>query len=904
MRRQDELIQLYPGRDLMTRKFILSEAETLSLSFDSEELLDFLQRELGSSEGPIRNQALYTLCRFLPGFVRRRYGLSDAATGIWTRYRRDNRKSRIEALQDPTGARGRRDAFLQRSGELARALLSVGPTAGPRVFTLARLTLGNMPLRSVSRALMRPGGKATFEDALPYAMVHDPRTEDEELARLIAAGASDEPDLCLLLSEVTNREWHRVVLDLIPSVGPLGRVALAQVLPHLGGVDRREALGRLGRSPEGWVKVQCLRAIEALGDVDYLDVIRQVMSGAESSFLQVQAVRAAGGIRSPDSIAMCFEALEKGSEPVRAQAIESLIRLRCDMGTLARAASRYTASPSLRLCVNALLVSAKSGESAPAAEAMLMSNQMMSRLEGAFCLGYLQSNRSLQLLETLVTSDPSIHVRVQAVKSLSRYPARYSLPRLLPLTTGAHAGLALAAARVLTRYAGDQAKQVVDAMIANLQGNRQAFSRALMMRAIGSLGRRCGHPAVPSVLQAGLADPDTKVAQGAVEGMSLLGGEHLGECRDALRHLAKDPGRRLAPRALMALVLAGELEGVDGLVPLIAGGDEKTRASALNTALELAILLQQTECGTRYPLLAAALDKKMTASDFDQFSLSEVARSTLSSPVDRAEDDLDARVEPPSSQFALHRNLEEPPPETAKGGPQKSRRIPGSDPLAARLKDPDLVAASNDSTFQAQLRLQSYLIDEVFSRGNWGERLRANRKVLAIAAAVLFVVIMVTSRGSEEGGSDARRGSRPPVFVALLGGKPALDPPGKLVVGLEVVSGMTFVTGPGQSVSLVTRTGDTITMGESGRLVMEKVEEQGAVMVMKAAGSDFIFTLRGPGRFHIERDPVEIDTEGGVFKIVKRTKGLMLAVDSGVVRLKNAAGEEQSLAGREQVVLE
>src|SRR5690606_12726534 len=97
-------------------------------------------------------------------------------------------------------------------------------------------------------------------------------------------------------------------------------------------------LVRLSRPQEGWVQVQCLRVIESLGDGLYLDVIRQFVERSPREFLRVQALRAAGGIRGPASVDVCMQALETGSPAAGAQAIESLVRLRCDPGTLSRAA--------------------------------------------------------------------------------------------------------------------------------------------------------------------------------------------------------------------------------------------------------------------------------------------------------------------------------------------------------------------------------------------------------------------------------------------------------------------------------------------------------------------------------------------------------------------------------------
>ena len=65
MRRQDELISIYGGQSPLARKFLISQMEGLSRAFDSEELLDFLQTQLGDGDAVVRTQALYTVAQFL-----------------------------------------------------------------------------------------------------------------------------------------------------------------------------------------------------------------------------------------------------------------------------------------------------------------------------------------------------------------------------------------------------------------------------------------------------------------------------------------------------------------------------------------------------------------------------------------------------------------------------------------------------------------------------------------------------------------------------------------------------------------------------------------------------------------------------------------------------------------------
>src|SRR5687768_7413631 len=86
MRRQDEILLLYSGQNPLARKFLLSQVEDLGAAFDADETLEFLVGQLADKEPSIRAQALHSLCRFLPAFIRRRYALSSDSVSAWTQY--------------------------------------------------------------------------------------------------------------------------------------------------------------------------------------------------------------------------------------------------------------------------------------------------------------------------------------------------------------------------------------------------------------------------------------------------------------------------------------------------------------------------------------------------------------------------------------------------------------------------------------------------------------------------------------------------------------------------------------------------------------------------------------------------------------------------------------------------
>lgn len=625
MRRQDELISIYGGQSALGRKFLISQMEGLSRAFDSEELLDFLQGQLADTDATVRSQTLYTVAQFLPGFVQRRYAVSTQTMGTWSTYgaavggqptpsRHDIRK-RVKAPKVHQAAllavRPVIDAIIARLGDL---------DGWNR--TRALLALGHFGLRSSQSWLIDRLRSTRPELAVGLALAEI--GSEEASAALLSAlkqYGSLVPDLYFLLSPAQGPASASMLLSAIPRTDTIGRMNLARALAGFSVTDIQAAFARLREHKEGWVECFALSSIEAAASPALLPTVIEAHRGARHWFIALAALKAAGGIRSEESIAFCIDALKDPSQRVAAVALESLVRLRTPPEQLRAAALPFLSSPDMKARVNAILAAVDS-EDAPEAKPlleMLVSTEPLSRLEAAYCLGYLQSTRALDLVGMLATMDPSYVVRHQAVKSLSKYPARDALKHLMPIILGEDARLALTAARVVARYEDDDARLVGQTLAEALKSARTNFTRTVLYRSLGQVTSRADFPEGRAALTGGLAEPEPKVLSGVLSGWVLAGPGGA----DFAANLLADPSLEKTPRLRARLLLArwncGDLDAPARLAEMLRGGEPEALGPALDAVMEISLMLGEAAIGLRFPELAGRLSERTKAPDFEPF---------------------------------------------------------------------------------------------------------------------------------------------------------------------------------------------------------------------------------------------------------------------------------------------
>jgi HEAT repeat protein len=509
----------------------------------------------------------------------------------------------------PEPAADARAALVVRARPLIERLIARAGSAKVRHRTIALLALAQLPTPAVRRALTERAraDDDPFPPVLAHALAERPWA-GEELARTLLAGAGREPDNLLLLSCLPATVVAPLAGEIFVRTDARGRVNVLMALSDLPGLDAAPIFALLARRVEVPVVVQALRTMELLASDRWLPLVREIFARSTHEFVRIQAVRAAGAIPGAGSLSLLSEALAAPEDTVRAQALESLVRLEAPAEALAAAARPLLASTFLRTRVNALLALACAGEPVvglvePLSE-LAMGNDVLTRLEAAFCMGYVQNPQFADYLAVYVEQDPAVPVRRQAIKSLSRFPAALAVPRLIAIPRAGDSDLAIAAMRALSRFAGDST--AVAALVHAMGEERDPGRLGLMAACLGRLEAGARRPAAPAELARLLASPEPAVQRGAVEGWINLGGAALAAAREALERVpvADEPA---GVRVALARLLAGDLGMLERFTRLMDGGDETLATIAMEAVLDVALLVESPVLSRRFPALAAAL---------------------------------------------------------------------------------------------------------------------------------------------------------------------------------------------------------------------------------------------------------------------------------------------------------
>jgi HEAT repeat protein len=936
MRRQDELLALYPGSDSLTRKFIISQAEALSLAFDSDELLEFLQGELADPEPVVRHQALYTLSRFLPGFIKKRYSLSEHAVGVWSSYGQEKQALKLPApTQDIESKKeSRRIACLYSARAVADALVPLADSASSRVKKAARLALSQFPLQSIRDRFHQSAKSAPdFQGFLTCAALSGGPADDEFVMKAIREHGPRSPDLLLLLAECSREPEIDLVMDLIARCDRVGRMNIGSALGKLSNIDHGEAAKRLAATKEGWVIVYALRALEATGKAPYLKLIASFYDKSNHDFVKAQAVRAAGGLSGQDAIEFCLRAVESKSDRLQAQALESLVRLRCPAEVLRKAAGPLIESKSLRARVNAILATAQPEDEEPPGGLMdlLMSNDPVERLEAAYVLGYLQNPRSLAYLNTLVGLDPNLNVKLQATKSLSKYRSKDSLPYLLPLLGNTEARLALTAARVLARYEGEEAANVCEAIDAALGKATQKFERALLYRALGTVAGKSAYPHAEVPLRRGLDEKDAKVLAGVVEGWNLFWCKRSDDVNERLRKIVTQGDARSRPRALMALYMGGDLEAIGQLGALLGGKDEKQLGPAIETALEVGLLVPEFVHDDKFPALTTRLDEISATPDVRRFAnecdsavLQSLGRRglVLSAPPASAqqEGEFDVKRAPrlkrpkPSSPaipavpapVSASKALAVPAPVSDAGAKPLPVRVsskaiqapaaaaPGVEALEKHLQKEKEKPADKGPAFHQRLAQMTYLVGERLAEPAFWEKVAAYKYVWLPAVLMLGVFAFVVSTWF--GRMDEKPRPKHPLSVSTLFGDVVMTPPGtRAEVDQDVPAKAKIKLGPASRVQLNTMAGSYARFEAPMEIQVEKIHDSNRSLELAISQPGYCyFAFRKTGEIQVTLGKhvmkgrevafsVEVD-EGKVEALVHSGR-LTVGLDTGPVEI-------------------
>lgn len=594
MRKQDELLVLYPHQDRFNKKFILTEIDGLSRTFDSDDLLELLRREVGSPDPVVAHQAFFGLTLFLPGFIARRFGVAPTEQGLWTRYEASaapgSAGAAIAATLDHDATRDLVYAGLE---PVARSLYDHMELGSEPVRKLARLALSQFPYRFLQQSILeRSAREPDFELTMALARMGAGLAGPAAFSSKVTVEATRQASMYLSLVALSPEDLSREVVELAPRAGRLGRANLAIAISKHADPSILDGVRALIDHRESWVDVYAMRALQGTGAPGAMKEVVALYERQQNSFVRCQALRTLGDIGGRGSLEFLMDRARDPDPAIQAQALESLIRLRCPRQDLMKVADPLRDSPSIRTRVNAWLAIADPREAKKPTifTELAQRAEPLHRLEGAYSLGYWQGADSVRALRRLALEDPEDSVRIQAVKSLSRFPAAVAGGPLLEVLAGGRDRLALCASRVLTRYEGDEARLVVGAVMDALRSAKTPLEATLLMRAMGSLAGKAGVEEAELVMVKNIESPDPRVVRAALEGWKLYGTSRRFDLSHKLDELARSADAEIALAATTVKLLQGRWDAVTQLADRLARPADEGWNRAVETALEWGLL--------------------------------------------------------------------------------------------------------------------------------------------------------------------------------------------------------------------------------------------------------------------------------------------------------------------------
>lgn len=612
MRRQDEIRLHFPGEDARSQKLLLCELDGYAQAFDAEETYEFLLSVAANSEDLVHRQAIVTISLFLPRFVASRMGELATLAGVWSMAPGYANDAQVKEL-DPTQiiARDRLRAAA------VDALAPLGKKIADRLKALtgftadtARLGLAFLGSDAALDALIADVRltKGSFESLWAFAFGGGARRDKQVMIELLERHGWRHPDLLLAATPLEIDPLREVSNRLKGRLDWLGMSNLALALARNEKVDPTADLEPLIAGSNGWTQVYILRALAYSRRGSALPLIRRLHASTNHAFVRQQALRAAGAINSQDAIDFCLTQAEQGNGPEVAQAIESLVSLRCPRSDLENVAKKHLTSANLRTRVNAMLAvhDPQSPEWPAGFEDLLRSTDTLSRLEAAFCMGYWQNRPSLRALALQATGDGSPAVRQQAIKSLSKYQTVQAYPMLAHLLKSAPPAEAQTALRVLSRLGADQPGPIADFLMKEIADPKNQARRAMLVRALAAHGAATGHVGGETALSDALNSSDRGVQAAALNGIKYIPEALRGNTLTTIRKLFKDPHPEVWAPAAVAGFLGGDLTSLDRLSEHVSSSDPERVSRAVFAFHEL-VLISTEVVGLAHDGLARAL---------------------------------------------------------------------------------------------------------------------------------------------------------------------------------------------------------------------------------------------------------------------------------------------------------
>ena len=908
-----ELLALYPGKDVHTRKFVLAQLIDCPAEEDSPELVQVLWEELGASDPAVRRQARQSLGAFLPRHVRAQFrtvsGDGDAAAF--------RARARVHAashlLLEP----------LARVSELAGGSSAVLASA-------ASVLQGCLWLPSTLTRLIREVTRqgASFAAAFSLGDMRGGPAE-QALRQAVRAEGRTRPDLYMVLRSAPSEETAALIAGEIEPAGPEGRVNLALALATQPPELAHPLVERLIRGKEGWVTLHALDALPGQPAAVAVRLARLACELESHELVRAHAVRAVAAQPGDEVDAFCRERLEADRRSAQCAALEALLARGHPPEALARLARPLLGSDHVRTRVHAALAVTQV-EPERAEELLtpfLLGESALLRLEGAYLLGHLGGGASAALLGRIAASDPAAVVRREAVRSLALLDPGEALPALMTLVSAQDPTTLGLAAQTLAGLPADLAGAALRVLASTAGVARTPLARAALVRAAACAAGLHGLP-VPDAVVAALSDPDPTVVRAALRGLKLAGDAIPLE---AVRRLLDHPEPGVRAQAALTALLAGDFEPVSVISNLLEESKEELVLEVLSGLVELALVAHDASperCGR----LLAELDRHMAGPDYRAFIRGEESltpswepqrplRRTgtwaalpggparVKAPIVGLSAGLDRRYRETGTAVAREEALDlsgpvplpAPPPRADSAAVPRPAALSGAPhALPPRASGASGASAKPPANASGAVTAAAPVPGTSLAR------------VLVAVTALLLVVALgvLGARGGAgpasgppiSGGVNPVATAGPVTFFPVVavgvrasrGGKPPED----MRAADAFTAGVALVAQPTGSAILRSAAGSALTLGGGATLACEAGRDGGVVLAQAAGPLDLDWRERSPLLLRL--------AAGGELEaaaVVLRLSAAGLTVRSGAATLRRGAGPPEALSSGSQVEL-
>jgi HEAT repeat protein len=884
----DELLAIYPGQDSNTQKYLVSALGRAAADSEPAAVPEFLWREAASPIASVRHQARRELGQVLLVHHARDYALPARPPAAGGSGAFAAEASRLVAI----GLDALRPAI-----ERALGLMEKGSHT---VRQAASLAAGASRLVSVVRWLTErvAAGKASFSYAVALSEIGSSDSAEALLsaARNWGLGGSD---LAFLLASAPPDRALPILKTMESRTDAYGRANIALALAGDRRPESRELLLKLIARREGWVTAYCLDALMAGPPrAEDLAVARDVFESERHEFIRIQAIGLASALAGPEALAFLADRLPDPSPRVRAAALEAMVRRRCDPSAIRQAARPLLSSALLKARVNAILALARTDplEVAPAVEGLLFADRPLSRVEGAYVLGYMEGADSIAVLHEMATSDPSSQVRLQAVKSLGRQPGRAALERVLSLAVASDARTGAQALRTLHAMAEADGATVEPIAAGLTEAAKSGHARALLpavLRTLGLVSVRGSVPAAHDLLEQHLSGSDPDVVLGALEGLKV---HAPAGARAALADLVRHADPRIRTAAWVSATWAGEWDLVRSVCDLLDSRDDDKNLAGLNALLEVLTLL---------PAAAAAA----TAGQAPRFE--PMVRSLASRPGEASYTELVRQdVMPVAGEHGSDPLLRaaweksESPRQLLHTGERLRATYAGAGARAARA-----------ARGAAPARVPAEALDEISYIGPSPIRATRRLRLPAWAAPVLAIVALALLGAWFRGprpdvvATDPETRRRTAVFkVASING-PAHQQvdggePQALAPGARIQSRALVRTGPAAVASLVDALSDSIWLEGSSQIRVAPPPPGAPSLYFSDPRGDLTLDLRPGGLALVDLGPARLSIRQGLVRLRDAGGVRQISVTQGEVTLSAPGSPDRTARAGQSLVVD